>query len=427
MPGTYNPTTARTDLVNAWKETYLALQPAIRVLAEELDWFEDMDNPTIDWSTYKTILPLDIYRAAGFGAVQEGGWKTRPSSRSVERAEIDLQHYNVSFTQSELANWADKGLGNQVKQQIKLQGMQKFATLARGLANYLHGSSTGVLALTDTDVSTTTPTLTLKAGYGNTAITDGTYITNLFEIGDRIACIDGSALAHANAISGEITAKTPATPSIGVTFASAPSFTNNDIKIVLANSLEEATVAGGTDFNRGLVGVQDWLFSTTVHGRSSSSITDWSVARAVSSGGRLTPVKFRALKDAIYNDAPPQYATPNRILISQGVYRDAMDYQRMGLRFDDAMQLSIDGDWKAKGAKILSTKRVMPGLAALFHDKAVSKIMLTPMPDEDGGLTFEDGEKLENRSARRFDIDVVLGTVCRARKAFAYETGLTEQ
>ena len=427
MAGTYTPTTARTDLVNAWKETYLALQPAIRVLAEELDWFDDIPDAKVDWSTYQTILPLDIYRAFGFGAVSEGGYKTRPSSKSVERATIDLQHYNVSFTMSELANWADKGLGNQVKQQIKLQGTQKFATMARGLANYLHGTSVGTLFLTDTDIAgASTATLTLHSGYGNSAITDGTFMTNLVEVGDQVALVDGSSLV-ANSIPATITAKTPATPSIAISTTSNVTVSNNNLKVVLANSLEEATLAGGSDYNKGLVGVQDWLFSTTVHGKSSSSITDWSVARGVSSGGRYTPVKHRALKDAIYNEAPPQYAQPNRWMVAQGVYRDAMDYQRVGLRFEDAMEMTIDGDIKSKGLKVLSTKRVMPGLSCLFHGNAVGKIMLTPMPDADGGLSWSDGEKLENRSAKRFDIDVVVGTVCRARKAFAYETGLTEQ
>lgn len=416
-------TTARTDMINAWKEVYMPLQEALNFDCEETELLSSITDVSIDWSTYKTILPLDIYEGYGAGAVAEGGYKTIASSQSVVRAEIDVQHYNAAFTQSELAQWANAGLSNQVKAQLALQGAQKLNTLKRHIADYVHGTSVATLALTDTDVSSaSSATLTLKAGYGNTGITDGTFITNLFCVGDRIVLVDGSTLV-ANSF-GTITAKNPATPSIAVTFDGSVTVSNNDLKVIKANSKDATTLAAGSDYNRGLVGFQDVWFSTSVHGVSSSSVADWSVAYSSSAGGRFNSVKFKTMQDWIRNKAPSQYTKSDVLMIDQGVRRDAEAYERTALRFDSPMGMEIDGSIKAGSSKIFDSRRVPPGYAAIFPKKAVGKIMVKPMDGQPGA---GDGEKLEERSAYRFDLDVVLGTVHKCRKAHAVQTGLTTQ
>lgn len=415
-------TTARTDLVNAWKEVYMPLQAALNFDCEELELLDTIGDVNVDWSTYKTIMPVDIYEGYGAGAVAEGGYKTIASSQSVLRAEIDVQHYNAAFTQSELAQWANAGLSNQVKPQLALQGAQKLNVLKRHLADYIHGTSVGTLALTDTDISSaTSATLTLKAGYGNTGITDGTFITNLFRVGDRIVLVDGSSLV-ANSF-GTITAITPATPSITVTFDGSVTVSNNDLKVIKANSKDATTLAAGSDYNRGIVGFQDAWFSTTVHALSSGTYANWSVASSSSSGGRFNGVKLRTMRDAIRNYAPSMYK-PDVLMIDQGVERDAIAYERVALRFADSMDMEIDGSIRAKGTTIFDSRRVPPGYAAIFAKKSVGKIMLTPMPGQPGA---GDAEKLEERSSLRFDLDVVLGTVVKCRKAHAVQTGLTTQ
>lgn len=415
-------TTARTDLVAAWKEVYLPLTEALNFDCEEFDLINTISDVNVDWSTYKTILPLDIYEGYGAGAVAEGGYKTVASSQTVVRAEIDVQHYNASFTQSELAQWANAGLSNQVKAQLALQGNQKLNVLKRHLADYIHGTSVGTLALTDTDVSgATSGTLTLTAGYGNSGITSGAFICDKFRVGDRIVLVDGTSLV-ANSF-GTITAITPATPSIAVTFDGSVTVSNNSLKVIKANSKDATTLAAGSDYNRGLVGFQDVWFSTSVHGVSSSSVTDWSVAYSSSAGGRFNGVKLRAMTNAIKNYAPSMYKG-DVLMIDQGVETDAIAYERTALRFADSFDMEIDGSVKAKGKTIFNSRRVPPGYAGVLSKKAIGKIMLKPMDGQPGA---GDGEKLEERSAFRFDLDVALGLVHKCRKAHAIQTGLTTQ
>jgi hypothetical protein len=79
----------------------------------------------------------------------------------------------------------------------------------------LLGPVDGALALTDTDVTTSTAqqTLTLKSGYGRAGITNAAFIADKFRLNERVAVYDGATLIMV----GKITAISTSTPSIGVT------------------------------------------------------------------------------------------------------------------------------------------------------------------------------------------------------------------
>lgn len=420
---TITATTSQTSMVNTWKEVYTPLMQGLNFDCEEYKLAKTIPEVDVDWSAFNTVMPLDLQEATGIGAVPEGGWKTRPSSKDLVRGIIDLVHYNGSFTSTELTRWADKGNTNQVIKQLKLQGRQKVDAFKRHFSDYFWGTSVGTLALTDSDLAGGTDTLTLKYGYGSSTITNAAFIADKFRVGDWVSAVNGSSLV-ANAI-GEVTARSTSTPSIDVTWNGAATDSTNDLKIVKANSMENTTI-DGTDYNYGLVGMMDLWNTASVHSVTSGTYADWSLARSVSSGGRMNGVKYRAMKDAIENYAPAQHK-PNLFILAQGVRRDMIAYERAGLRFDDAFDMEIDGDIKARGTTIFSSRRVPPGYASLGAKSALKKIALLPQPDGEGGLGWEDGEKLENRSVFRFDIDWVGGLVHTCRKAWALETGLTEQ
>lgn len=423
-PATYSATTSASDLNKLWRKVQGDVADALNYECEEWQQLEDLKNFDIDWSFREITFPVRINKGVGVASIAEGGWEARPSSPNLEECTINWVMFNKRFTASLMAKYvAQKNGKAQLKKQLVYQAMDAVDTLAAHYSDYFYGFSTAVLALTDTDVSGTSGTLTLYYGYGSSAITDAAYIASLFRVGEYVAlCAAGSdALIDANAI-GVITAVTPATPSIAVTFVgSVSSYTTNGIRIVKANSLDESVT--GTDLNRGLLGLLDFATSTSVQNISSSSVADWSVAASDTTGGRLTGIRIRAARDAIKN-----YGTgkPDLMVIDQGVYRDMIAHQQAALRFNDPFALELDGDVKNKGLTFFQSRRTPPGFAWLMAKKGFNRMNLLPKPSK-GGMSWADGEKLQDQSALVFSMDWPAQMVTTCRKNMAYWSGLTRQ
>lgn len=421
-------TTSGTDVNKIWRKVQGDLYEGMNFFSEEFGNMERFvpDTYDIDISAREITVPVDLNEEVGVAAIPEGGYEAVASSVNVEEVTLGFTLLNARFSASVTARILDeRHRAAELKRQIVFQGMKKMQALARTWSDMVYGYSTNILALTDTDLSGTSDTLTLYNGLndstiaGSTAAT-GNYIANLFRVGERIAALNAGSLAT-NAL-GEITAITAgANPTIAVTWDGSTSESTNGLQIVLANSVEGSTIAA-TAYNRGIVGYLDLLKSTSVHGTSSSSVPNWSIAGSDTSGGRLSGVRLRAAKDTLRRYSPMK---PDFALLDEGVHRDLIDLERAALRFSDPFALETDGDVKSKDLAIRSSWRVPPGYAIVGSKKAFARLDIMPKPGQ--GFAWGDGHKMENQSGYLFPVDFLTGTFCKSRKAFFYFSGLDRQ
>lgn len=421
-------TTSGTDVNKIWRKVQGDLYEGMNFFSEEFGNMERFvpDTYDIDISAREITVPVDLNEEVGVAAIPEGGYEAVASSVNVEEVTLGFTLLNARFSASVTARILDeRHRAAELKRQIVFQGMKKMQALARTWSDMVYGYSTNILALTDTDLSGTSDTLTLYNGLndstiaGSTAAT-GNYIANLFRVGERIAALNAGSLAT-NAL-GEVTAITAgANPTIAVTWDGSTSESTNGLQIVLANSVEGSTIAA-TAYNRGIVGYLDLLKSTSVHGTSSSSVPNWSIAGSDTSGGRLSGVRLRAAKDTLRRYSPMK---PDFALLDEGVHRDLIDLERAALRFSDPFALETDGDVKSKDLAIRSSWRVPPGYAIVGSKKAFARLDIMPKPGQ--GFAWGDGHKMENQSGYLFPVDFLTGTFCKSRKAFFYFSGLDRQ
>ncbi len=421
---TYTPTTSASGLNKLWRKVQGEVGQGLNYACEEWQQLEDLQEFSIDWSFREITFPLRINKGVGAASISEGGFEARPSSPNLEECTINWVQFNKRFTATLMAMYvSQKNSEAALKSQLMYQAMDAVDVLAAHFSDYFYGFSTAVLAITDTDLSGTTGTLTLKNAYGTSTITDATYIASLFRVGEVIAAVaaGSDALVDANAI-GVITAVTPATPSIAVTWiGSVSSYTTNGIRIVKANSLDQTIT--GTDLNRGLTGLLDMATSASVHSLSSSSVADWSPAMADTTGGRLSGIRIRKAMDEIKN-----YGTgkADKLILDQGVNRDLIAQQQAALRFSDPFALELAAEVKNKGLEFFSSRRTPPTYAWLLAKKSFRRMNLLPKPTA-GGVTWKDGEKIPDVNALVFSMDWPAQMVTTCRKNMAYWSGLTRQ
>jgi len=415
--GTYTPTLS-TDVTKIWRTVQTDVQQGLNFMSEEWEMMEDIKKFKVDWSSRSITVPLDITEGSGIANIPEGGYEAYPTSPAPQELTLSWVLMNGRFTVTKTVNWIRENTPNaMMEDQMRYQALKKVQDLGRHYSDYFYGLSTAYLATTTTAASQSSGTYTLATGYGQSTITNAAFIANKFKVGDRVALIQSGALV-ANAL-GTITAVTPATPSIAVTWAGSVTSTSGDY-VVKANSLENTTIAG-TDYNRGMVGLLDMCLTASVHGLSSSTDANWSVAASDTTGGRLTGVRLRKHMQAIKNDGG---GTVDRVYIAQGVERDMISLQNAAVRFSDPNSMELDGSVKYGKVKFHATKRVPNGWAFPVASKSIKRLSLLPKPD--GTPMWEDGEKIPDRSAYVFSIDFPCATVCLNRKNLSYFNSLTE-
>lgn len=420
---TYTPTLS-TDVTKIWHKIQTDVQMGLNFMSEEWEQLEDLKQFKVDWTSREILVPLDITKGAGIASIPEGGYEARPSSPAPQELSLSWVLFNGRFTVSKTVNWIkQKTPGAMIEDQMKYQAAKKVQDLGRHYSDYFYGKTTGYLAQTSTNATQSSGTYTLYNGYGETSIAgsdaaSAAFIARKFNVGDYVALIRSATLVT-NAI-GVVTAVSTTTPSITVTWAGSVDSDAADY-VVKANSLENTTIAG-TDYNGGLVGLLDMCLTASVHGLSSSSVADWSVAYSSTTGSRLTGVRLRKAIQEIKNYGG---GTVDRVYIDQGVERDMIDLQNAAVRFSDPNSMEMDGSVKYGNVKFKATRRVPPGWAIPMASKSVRRMTLLPKPD--GTPIWEDGEKIVDRSAYVFSIDFPCATVCLNRKNLAYFNGLTQQ
>lgn len=422
MAAQSNSVTTAASLNKFWRKIQGNISKAFaHGKRQEKQLFDSLPAFEAPYSAYEVTFPLDLAERGGVASLVDGGHMAKPSSVNAVEATVSAQHFNARFAISDIAKYADRGMENQLARQLVTQATQKVDAMVEHFSDYMHGSATGLLATTDTDISGSSATLTLAAGYGVAGITNAKFLASMFKVGDRVVALDSSnALIDSTDSFGEVTAVSKTNGTITVTFDGSITYSTNGIRLYKANNLEGTTAAGGSDLNKGLVGFIDGFTATSLQNVTTSAQPNWSVAYSDTASGRFTHTKLRRGRDEIMNDGG---LNANTLLLAQGVYRDMIAQERAGLRYDDAGGLSFDGDVKAKGLKIVSTKNVPPGYVYLFANEAINKWEILPTTDKPTWGDLDPSETLAGAYGR---VDWFGNLVWKNRKGLAYWSAATE-
>lgn len=402
-------TTGSSDVSKIWAKTRGALVQALQFDVEEYDMADDLQKLSVDYSLREVIVPLDINEGAGVAAISEGGNEARPSTPNVEEITVPLSEISARFTLSIQSALLQANGGAVVQKQMVYAGRKKMQDVARDFGDRFYGFATGYLCTTTTAATQSSGTYTLASMYGVSSLGSAAQIADKFRVGDYVALIRSAALVS-NAI-GSVTAVSSSTPSITVTWNGSVTSMSGDF-VVKANSIENTTIAG-TDYNKSIVGLLDALTSTSVHGLSSSSVANWSVAYSDTTSTRLSGLKIIRARQEIMNKGGGK-ATVG--LLDQGVYRDLISQQQASLRFNDPFALELTADVKAKGTALTTTRRVPSGMAIFFDKSSYRKLPLPKMVVD----SLQDAIRMENSSGYIFPTNILLSNVVLNRKNMAY-------
>jgi hypothetical protein len=423
-PATYGITTSKTDLQGLWRKVQGKLRVAAEFMYEEWDDLLNFTGFDVDWSTREITAPFDLSEGTGIASIVEGGYEARPSSPTTVDASFTWCHLNGRFTVSKISKMIQqKNPGAMLANQMKFQGRKKLEAIGQWISDSFYGFSTAVrckVSSISAGAGTTAQTIVIKdahgvAGLGSTGSAPF-YVANLVRAGEYAAFVRAGVLV-ANSI-GLIATLTAATPSIDMTFAVAPTLAADD-QLVFANSLENTTLEG-TDYNKGLNGVLEAMTSVSLQGISSATYSRWAPGYADTAATRFTNIGLRRMKQAISHTGG---GTLTDIRWSTGVSNDVFSQLSAGLRYDDITAMEMDGEPRAKGVRLKATRAVPPGYVFGWDRKSVGKMVLLPKP---GAPSWDDGEKIPDRSAYVFPLDYPCQIVWLNRGNLAYASNKTE-
>lgn len=416
-----NTLTSVSDLQKGYKKTATKLYTAFKSRVEEFSWLDDVDDEEITPSGRENLIPLDVKRGYGNAMIPDGGYEARTITPAMNEGSFSFVHSNGRFFISRFAQAFDaRARQQQIVRQIKYQSKKTLEAMARKVGMQFYGLSTGAVALTSTVATASSgQAYTLIDGYNQSGLDDATYLASLFEVGDGVALVRSAALVT-NAI-GTITAKSAATPSITVTWAGSVTSAANDI-VTFANAVTD-TALTATDYNRWPVGLLDMITSTSVHGLSSSTESNWAAAINDANGGRFGFVKRKKLAQSIQNASD---GTMTDLIISQGVEND-MEAGERAARVYNSSNMDLDASVSVKGVKLRSSQLVPAGYVFGFDRSGIGKKLLTDKPSEDGSIDFGALYKAEDISGFKGGFDLIWAMICRCRGKLGTYSGLTTQ
>ncbi len=410
-----------TALAAIWKKFQAKVLDGVNYDVPEFRMIGDMKDGKYLPTTREVLRPLCIKQGFGIGAVAEGGARALPGSSAPIDLTMTLNHYQGQFAipRRVMLIAQNGGSDAMIMSQLKYQARDKYRAMTRYLGDGVYLPSTAIRATTDSNLGSATDTLTLTSGLNQSWITDGSYISRLFEVGDRIGVLLTTTLVS-NA-TGPITGVTTTPTLVVVWDGSTPSESSNGLQIVLSNTMDNTV----TDYNKGLAAnVIDIFTATNMHGVSSSTYPTTGPGFTDTSGGRFTGVRLMAGQDAIDQFSPYE---ADSCLMDLGVHRDVVAQYQSQLRFDSPYKMDIDGSISAEGITFFKTKRVPPGFVALYAKESWEKFFGRPDVSD-----FADIEWSELRPSEYYDFEYGgidwVGNICvNSRPAWAFWRGLTTQ
>lgn len=412
--------TTMTSMNTLNRKVHGGLVKGFQFEADEWTFSQQLEQFRAGHSAREVLTAIDLQEEAGVASIPDGGDEARTGSVSPVDASFTWIHLNARYSVTMQRHWIEEFEGNkaQIENVTKYQGMKKVQAMARYYSDLWWGYSTGYLAQTSTAATQASGAYTLLNGYADAAVTNSAFIANKFKVGDYVALIRAGALVT-NAI-GVVTAVSASTPSITVTWNGSVTSVANDF-IVLANSSENTTITG-TDYNRGLVGMLDAYTSTSVHGISSATEANWQPSLDVALGGRFNSVHIMRMRHETGNKGG---GTMDRMFIAQGVYRDLMDNKLGSVRFKNPMSMEMEGELQAKKFKTNTSRRIPNGMVFGAVSSSMKRWDLLSRPD--GAVPWREGDKVQNKSAYVFNLDVLVAQVWLNRANLTRYTTATEQ
>lgn len=418
MAGGANTHTTVSTLQKGYRKKATKLYTAFKDKVEEFSWLDDIDDEDIIPSGRENLVPLDIGRGYGAGMVSDGGYEAATVTKAMNEGSFSFVQANARFYISMFAKALDsRAKEAQIVRQVKYQSKKSLEALARRVALQFYGVSNGVVCKQSTGATATTQTLTLIDAFGQSELDDTTYLSSLFEVGDRIGLV-ASDLLVTNAL-GVITVN--AAGVLTVVFDGSV-ITVSGQNVCFANIVTDATLTA-TDYNKWPNGLLGIITDTTHEGLATSAEANWAAARNNSSGGRFSYVKLKKQRQAISNASGGKMTD---VIWSQGVENDVEAGERAA-RIYDSSAMDLDGSIKAKGVTFRSSPLVPPGNVISYDRSGWGKKLLTDKPSEDGMLEFGDMYKAEDRSGLKGGFDLIYALITRSRGKFARDYSLTEQ
>ena len=426
--GTYTVETGGSTIKEMGRKAQAGVMKAAQFMTEEFQWLQNLKNFNVALSQREITFEADVIQGTGATFIPEGGKEARPSSPTAVTATVTFQLLNKRWTISRTTQLISGAQGSRayIQNQFKWQARKATEAIHAALGEGFYGFSTGTKAKIS---SVSTDDLILKDLHGISglgATTDNRQVVDQFVAGsgqnsDYIAVLNPSGPALRASGIVQITAKTRSTNTVTCGASGITSPTADDL-IVLANNLENTTMASGTERSLQLVGLLDGTTSTSVHSVSGATYEKWNAGYSDATGGRFTGIKLMKAKDAIMNEGG---GSADCVIWSQGVKNDVVAQLQAGLRFADAYGMEMDGAAKSKGIKFLTSRRVPDGYVFVLDMKnSVRKLMLAPQLDLPGQ---GDGDKLQDDSGHVYSADFICAMTWCNRGNSAYFSGLTQQ
>lgn len=417
-----NTATASGGLSELWRKVQYGVVEAAQFGVEEWNLLQKLKNFDVDWSAREITMELDLYQGYGAASIPEGGKEARPSTPGAVTGTVTWILLNKRFTISKTAQYiANKTPKAMLENQLKFQSKKALQSIRNKVGDMFYGFSTGVQCHA---ASISTDDVVVDNMFGVTglgAIGDNRSCTDLFQPGDVVQVLNPSGPAIRTSPMVTIDSITRSTNTLtGTAFSDVTTVTDGDL-IVFGNNLENTTLAGGGEYNRGLVGILDMMTTASVHGVSNATYTEWAVAGSDTGGGRFTGIKLRKMKQAINNQGGGKLTT---VIWSNGVENDVVAQLQAGLRFDNAFSMEMDGAAKSKGVTFFTSRRVPDGYVFGFDKNSICKMTLLPEP---GTQAFDDGDKLQDDSGLVFSLDFPCAMVVKNRQNLYYASSVTEQ
>jgi hypothetical protein len=419
-------TTAGVNLAKNFRKIQGPMITAYKKATPEWDWYDDIPEEDITISAREMTVPVDIQRQGGTAVIPEAGYEAQTFTAPLQEITLSWANLNqrwfTSFTSKYLAQRNAGGMVTGAAQ-LKYQAAKAMQAISIRTQQMFYGETTGVVCQTSTIATQASGTYALTAGYGQAGITDTTFCASFFALNDWVALVRAGALVT-NAI-GEITAIDNVN-GITVTWIGSVTSAANDNIVFANNSINAtaATLATGTDYNGWPVGLLSANNDTTVHGLSGGTYPDWNPAYTSATAGRFSAVKMRRAIQEIQN----KYAASGGfdVLLAQGVDRDLFSAERGAVRYADPENMQLDGSYKYKGVRFLTSPAIPNGYVFVKAKGAIGKFSLLPKPDESTGAVWDDGWKAEDRNGLKFSVDWPFAFVVKARRGLAQFSNQTE-
>ena len=415
---------AGTELKEAWKKVQGPVLDGFQSETEEIGLIKRAKIPRnkINISAREITSPINIKRATHAAIIPEGGYEARPLTNGMAEVTYTWSNYNIRFPVTLTTRFL-KALGQDTKtiDQMKYQVMKAVEGLSDTVGRDMYGFTTGQWCQTSTNATQVSGTYTLTNLYGVSGAGSTAQLGGLFAVGDYVALIRAGAIVT-NSVGGLVTAVTPATPSIDVTWPGSVDADAND-NVVLAISAENTTIAG-TNYNKALVGFYDAATTASIHGLSSATEANWAAGYSDTGGGRFSPIKLRKAKQGIKNKGGGKL---DLLFIDEGVDNDLFSSQSAALRFADPNNLQVDGKNTEPGITFFYSRKVPSGVVfGIDSSNSVKHFSLLDYPTENA-MDWDEGDKMENQNAAAFSINFPFAMTWQNRGNLCYFSGLTTQ